>query len=154
MMKIMMSCDHAGPEMMEYLKENLKKNGYEVEIPASAQGLTEETKVDYPDMAKELAHMVVEAQGEAMGILICGTGIGMAIAANKVPGIRAANVTNELCAALARRHNDANVLCLGARIIGPELAWAITKTFLETSFEGGRHQRRVNKIDGTEKSKP
>lgn len=152
-MKIIMSCDHAGPGMLEYLQGKLKESGYEVEIPASAQALTEETKVDYPDMAKELAHMVADTQGEAMGILICGTGIGMAMAANKVPGIRAANVTNELCAALARRHNDANVLCLGARIIGPELAWAITHTFLETSFEGGRHQRRVNKIDGTEESK-
>lgn len=152
-MRILVSGDHAASNFMGELKEALEKEGYEIFLTPGAKALCGES-VDYPDMAAELCNMFLAGQkGEAeaekfdFGLLICGTGIGMSLSANKFKGIRAANVENELCAELARSHNDANVLCLGARILGPELALAICKRFFSTEFSGGRHARRVGKIE-------
>jgi ribose 5-phosphate isomerase B len=113
-------------------------------------GTETDASVDYPDYAALVAEGVAAGKYE-LGILICGTGIGMSISANKTPGIRAALCANDLEAQLARAHNNANVLCLGARIIGAGLADAIVERFVTTSFEGGRHQRRVDKIAALEK---
>lgn len=108
-------------------------------------GATGPESVDYPPISAAVGHAV--AKGEpALGILVCGSGIGVSIAANKVPGIRAALCHDILTARLSRQHNDANVLCLGGRLIGPAAAEAIVATWLETAFEGGRHTRRVDQI--------
>jgi ribose 5-phosphate isomerase B len=105
--------------------------------------------VDYPDYARAVAEAV--AQGRArLGVLVCGTGIGMSIAANKVKGVRAAHCGTEFEARMARAHNDANVLCMGERVLGLGVAAAIVKAFLETPFEGGRHERRVQKMKDLE----
>ena len=101
--------------------------------------------MDYPDIAEKTAKLVVDGECER-GILLCGTGIGISIAANKVKGIRAALCTNEYCAKMSRNHNNANILCMGARVTGVELAKSILDTFLKEEFEGGRHQVRVDKI--------
>ncbi len=118
----------------------LAKLGYKVED----HGANSTESCDYPLIARDLCKAVA-ADGN-LGILICGTGIGMSIAANRNPAIRAALCANELSARMCRRHNNANVLCLGARIIGEELALAIMTAFLESKFEGGRHQRRLDEI--------
>lgn len=140
-MKVAIGSDHAGFRMKEELKNYLKA----LDIEVKDFGCHSEDSVDYPDIAKEVAISV--AKGEAdRGILICGTGIGMSIAANKIKGIRAA-VGNELLSVrLSREHNDANILTLGARIIGIEVAKEAVKIFLEVPFIGGRHQRRIDKI--------
>jgi len=104
------------------------------------------TSVDYPDVAVELCRRLLEDDG-ALGILVCGTGQGMAMSANKIPGIRAAVVSDCFSAQMAREHNNANVLCLGERVLGTELARVIAETFLAASFAGGRHARRVAKLD-------
>ena len=109
-------------------------------------GPTEAKSVDYPDFAKLVCGKVLDTPDSA-GILVCGTGIGMSMAANRVPGIRAALCVNEYLARMTRLHNDANVLCLGERVIGTGLAVSIADVFLETAFEGGRHQRRVDLIE-------
>jgi ribose 5-phosphate isomerase B len=114
-------------------------------------GTDEKQSVDYPDFAEKVAKMVVNKEVD-LGILICGTGTGMAIAANKVKGTRAAMCFNEMMAEFARKHNDANVLTMGARVIGEELAFYITEKFINTKFEGGRHERRVNKIKKLEEN--
>jgi ribose 5-phosphate isomerase B len=101
--------------------------------------------VDYPDFAIAVGERV--AAGEGMGVLVCGTGIGVDIAANKIAGVRSARVTDEYSARMSRAHNDANVICLGARITGLGLAESILKVWLDTAFEGGRHQRRVDQIN-------
>ena len=145
-MKIAIGADHAGFAAKEEMKNVLKALGHQV----LDQGTTSETSVDYPDYAEKVSRAVVSGEADR-GVLICGTGIGMAIAANKVPGIRAAVVTDEKTAALSRQHNDSNVFAAGARISPlPRIAEAL-KVWLETPFEGGRHQNRVNKISALEK---
>ena len=140
-MKVAIGSDHAGFK----LKEELKTYITSLNVEVKDFGCHSEDSVDYPDIAREVALSV--ARGEVdRGILICGTGIGMSIAANKIKGVRAA-VGNELLSVrLAREHNNANVLTLGARIIGIEVAKEAVKVFLETQFLGGRHQRRIEKI--------
>lgn len=139
--KIIIGSDHGGFE----LKENIKKilTGYEVKDI----GCFSEESVDYPDIASELCKKVLEEKN-SKGILICGTGIGMSIAANKFKGIRAALCHDEYTAEMSRKHNDANVLCLGGRILDIETAQDIVNTWLENNFEGGRHERRIKIIDG------
>lgn len=140
-MKIAIASDHAGYKLKEYLKKILEKEGYEV----VDLGTYSSESVDYPDYAAKLAKLVSKNLVEK-GILICGTGIGMSIAANKFPGVRAAVCWSEETAALSRRHNDANILCLGGRVLKPEEAAKILKIWLSTEFEGGRHSRRIQKI--------
>ncbi len=133
--------DHAGFEYKQRIVGLLRSMGMDVLDcgPASADS------VDYPDFAHTVASAVSSGKAEA-GVLVCGTGIGMSIVANKHPGIRAANVESVAAARLAREHNDANVLALGARITGWDLAKEILIAFLSTAFEGGRHRKRVDKI--------
>ena len=138
MKSIHMACDHAGIELKETLRAHLEKMGYTV----TDHGTYSKESCDYPVFAHALCN-AVEAE-DVPGILICGTGIGMSIAANRHKGIRAALCTTELHARFTRLHNNANVLCLGARVTGVELALAIVDTFLSTEFEGGRHQRRID----------
>jgi ribose 5-phosphate isomerase B len=140
-MRIAIGADHAGFHLKQTVAEALRASGHTVEDV----GTDSEASVDYPDFAAAVARAV--ASGEAdRGVLVCGTGIGMAMAAGKVNGIRAASVTDLESARLSREHNDANVLTLGARITPPDLALSIVGIFLETPFSGGRHQRRVDKI--------
>ncbi|MGC8970966.1 MAG: ribose 5-phosphate isomerase B [bacterium] len=140
-MRVAIGSDHAGFK----LKEELKAYIASLNIEVKDFGCYSEESVDYPDIAKEVALSVIRGEVDR-GILICGTGIGMSIAANKIKGIRAA-VGNELLSVrLAREHNNANILTLGARIIGSEVAKEAVRVFLETSFLGGRHERRVEKI--------
>ena len=144
-MKLHLGSDHGGLDLRALLAEVLGAAGHEIvgiAGPAEAG-----TSVDYPDVAVELCRRVL-AEGEGtLGILICGTGQGMAMSANKIPGIRAAVVSDCFSATMARAHNDANVLCLGQRVLGDELAKIIVETFLAATFEGGRHARRVTKLD-------
>lgn len=139
--KIAIGGDHAGYEYKEKLRSYLEEKGYEVQDfgPFSAES------TDYADFAHPLASSV-EEQANDVGILICGSGNGVAITANKHQGIRAALCWNEELAALARQHNKANVLCLPSRFVSYELTEQMTDTFLTTEFEGGRHERRVNKM--------
>ena len=140
-MKVSIASDHAGFEEKELLKPYLVELGHEV----IDRGPDSDDRVDYPDFAELVAKDV--AGGEAdRGVLVCGTGIGMAIAANKVDGIRAANVTTPEFAALAREHNDANIVTVSGRFVTDEINRAIVKAFLETAFGGGRHEGRVAKI--------
>ena len=140
-MKISIGADHAGYELKEKLKQRLAKEGVQVED----EGTVSNESVDYPDFARKVGEKVAGKQVD-LGLLVCGSGVGMAIAANKVPGVRAANVSNETEAGLSREHNDANVLSIGARFLDDEKAWTIVDKFLHTPFAGGRHQRRVDKI--------
>jgi len=144
-MKIALACDHGGFRLKEAIKSYLKELGVEL----IDYGTFSEDSVDYPDFAKRAAEGIVKGEADR-GIFICGTGIGISIAANKVRGIRAALCYNVYAAEMSRRHNDANVLCLGGRVIGEELAKRIVKAWLETPFEGGRHQRRIKKIEEME----
>jgi len=139
--KIAVASDHAGYRLKEYIKEFLKREGYQV----LDLGTNSPESVDYPDYAAKLAELVSKSRVDR-GILICGTGIGMSIVANKFPGVRAALCWSEETAALSRRHNNANVLCLGGRVLKPEEAVRILKVWLSTEFEGGRHLRRIEKI--------
>ena len=140
-MKISIASDHAGFEEKELLKPFLSGLGHEV----IDRGPSDDGRVDYPDFAEIVARDV--ANGEAdRGVLVCGTGIGMAIAANKVNGIRAANVTSPEFAALAREHNDANIVTVSGRFVDDATNQAIVRAFLETEFAGGRHTGRVQKI--------
>jgi len=125
----------------EAIKRHLEQAGYNVEDV----GTFSEESVDYPDFARAVAERVAAGK-EPLGVLVCGTGIGVAIAANKVPGIRAAVAHDKLTARLAREHNDANVLTLGARVVEPGLAVEIVNEFLSAQFAGGRHQKRIDKI--------
>jgi len=140
-MKVTIASDHAGLELRRELVKALEEARVEVEDlgPLSAES------VDYPDYARRVA-LAVSGGQSTLGVLVCGTGMGMAIMANKFPGIRAALCTDEFVARMARAHNDANVLCLGQRVVGPGLARSILDAFLATPFEGGRHQRRLDKI--------
>jgi ribose 5-phosphate isomerase B len=140
-MKIAIGGDHAGYAYKEIIKAQLASLGHEV----TDVGPHSDASVDYPDYAHPLATLVEQGNCD-LGILICGSGNGVAITANKHQGIRAALCWTEELGALARQHNNANVLCLPARFISPELAQQIVATFLATPFEGGRHLNRVNKI--------
>ena len=143
---IAIACDHAGPALKEELKAMLTEMGYTYKD----FGTDTEASVDYPVYASRAARAV--ASGECdKGILICGTGIGISITANKVKGVRCALCSEPVSAALTRQHNNANMVAMGARIIGPELAKEIVKTFLTTEFEGGeRHERRIGLITAVE----
>src|SRR5262245_41377559 len=142
---VALGADHAGYELKEALRQHLEKRGLKV----LDFGANSTVASDYPDFAQAVAHSVAE-QKSGVGVLVCATGVGMSIAANKVPGVRAALVFDEKMAALAREHNNANVLCLGGRFIGPEQAKNIVDAFLDTHFEGGRHMRRVGKTERIE----
>ncbi len=146
-MRIAIGSDHAGYRLKEAIKLQLFDSGFSVEDV----GTNGDAPVDYPDFAVAVARRVVSGACDR-GILICGTGIGMAMAANKVDGVRAAAAGDLESARFARRHNDANILTLGARITAPDLALAIVRLFLETPFEGGHHQRRVDKVMALEGS--
>ena len=140
-MKIAVGADHAGFRLKGHLARMLKSRGFRVHD----LGTFSEQSVDYPDYAAAVASEV--AAGEAdRGLLVCGTGVGVAIAANKLEGIRAATCNDLFTAQKSREHNDANVLAIGARVVGEGLAEDIVQTFLETDFAAGRHQRRVEKI--------
>jgi ribose 5-phosphate isomerase B len=140
--KILIASDHAGFEMKQKLEEQLKALGYDYED----MGTNSEASTDYPDYAHPLAEKI--STGEAKrGVLLCGTGLGMSYAANRHPHVRAAVVWSPEVAALSREHNDANVLVLPARCISDDEARQILKTWLETPFDGGRHARRVAKIE-------
>lgn len=138
---IALGADHAGFSYKEAIREHLAKQNISVED----FGTYSEDSMDYPDVAHPLAESVQQKQHE-LGILVCGTGNGVAITANKHSGVRAALCWNQEIAALVRQHNDANVLCLPARFISQEEAIALVDVFLQTPFEGGRHARRVGKI--------
>ncbi len=139
------AADHAGVALKAELVAELRKLGHEV----NDLGPDSTASVDYPDFASKLTSLVTRG-APALGILVCGTGIGMSIAANKVPGIRAAVCRTEYEARLTRMHNDANVLCLGSRVTGNGVALEIAKVFLGTAFEGGRHQTRLDKVKALE----
>lgn len=143
-MKIAIGADHAGYQ----LKDSLKKLLDELGVAYEDFGTTSAQSVDYPDYAQAVAHGVAGGQFDR-GILVCGTGVGMAIAANKVAGVRAAAIVDTDTARLSREHNDLNVIALGARVLPESRAREIVKTFLETRFEGGRHAARVAKIEGS-----
>jgi len=141
-MKYYIGADHAGIDIKAYVKELFEKRGHEV---IDLGPLTKD-RVDYPDFAAKVCKSVLEDKG-SKGILICGSGIGMSMAANKFDGIRAALCHNEYSAKMAREHNDANVICLGERVSGFGMVEAIVDSWNEASFEGGRHEGRVEKIN-------
>jgi ribose 5-phosphate isomerase B len=145
-MKVALASDHAGYAEKERLKPLLEELGLDVED----LGAVSEESVDYPDYAGKVAEMVARGRVE-QGVLVCGSGTGMAIAANKVAGVRAAVAWSEETARLARRHNDANVLALGARTTPPEEIPKIVRAWFTTNFDGGRHAERVEKIRRMEK---
>lgn len=145
-MKIAIANDHAGVDYKNLLVRHLTDKGYEVINLGTDTALS----VDYPDYAEKVAK-AVQGKNADLGILICGTGIGMSIAANKFKGIRAALCGDCYSAELTRKHNDANVLCLGARVLGSDLMIKIADTFLSASFEGGKHAVRLGKIENFEK---
>ena len=140
-MRIAIGADHAGYEAKERLKRWLAESGHAVED----SGTHGTASADYPDFAARVARAVAAGAADR-GVLICGTGIGMSIAANKVPGARAAHCADPYTARMAREHNDANVVCLGARVSGPGMLEEIVASFLAASFEGGRHAARLDKI--------
>ncbi|HLS36219.1 MAG TPA: ribose 5-phosphate isomerase B [Bacillota bacterium] len=146
-MRVILSADHAGTTIRNEMKALLE----EMNIEYVDTGVEDATSADYPDYALPAAERVANGEFDR-GILICGTGIGMSISANKVPGIRCALVHDVFSAKATRQHNDSNVLAMGERVIGPSLAREIAKTWLETEFEGGRHLRRVEKITSYEQS--
>lgn len=140
-MKIAIGCDHGGFEHKNSIAEHLKGLGFEVKD----FGIYENVSVDYPDIALKVANSIVSGETE-LGILVCGTGIGMSLAANKVKGIRAAVCSDHFSAKYTRLHNNANILCLGGRVIGIGTALELAELFVTTEFEGGRHQKRIDKI--------
>lgn len=144
--RLIAGSDHAGLALRAEAVKAAKAAGLEVEDlgPFSVES------VDYPDYARQVAEGVASGRAR-LGILVCGTGIGMSMAANKVKGVRAALCTSEYQARMARAHNDANILCIGERVVGLGLGAAIVRAFLETSFEGGRHARRVEKVAALER---
>ncbi len=139
--KIFLGADHAGLDLKNALAAHLAGQGHEVADLGTHSGAS----CDYPDFARAVCREVL--RNNAPGILICGSGIGMSITANRLPGIRAALCTHEFHAKACRAHNDANVLCLGARVTAPGLACILADAFLASEFEGGRHQRRVELIE-------
>ena len=143
-MKIAVGADHAGYELKQRLAEALQRDGHEV-LDLGTNGTQ---SVDYPDFAGAVAGAVAAGRAER-GLLVCGTGIGMSIRANREPGVRAAKCNDPLEARMARAHNDANVLCLGARVLDASVAEELVTLFLSTPFEGGRHAARVAKLGST-----
>jgi len=139
--RVAIGSDHAGFPVKEAIREYLEAAGYAVDD----QGTSSEESVDYPDYGKAVGERVASKQAH-LGIAVCGSGIGISIAANKVPGIRAALAHDVMTARLAREHNDANVLALGGRMVSAEAAVEMVQTFLTTAYLGGRHQRRLDKI--------
>jgi ribose 5-phosphate isomerase B len=146
-MKYYIGSDHAGFAVKNLVVEMLKARGHEV----VDLGPESDARVDYPDYAEKVARAVVEDAG-AHGILICGTGIGMSVAANKIDGIRAAHCHDYYTAQMARAHNDANILCFGERVSGPGVIESMIDAFTTTKFEGGRHAGRVEKIMALQKN--
>jgi ribose 5-phosphate isomerase B len=140
--RIIIGCDHAAYRLKETLKKAMQAQGFAV----NDAGTHSEASMDYPDTGKTVAEKISTGQYER-GILICGTGLGMSMVANKYPHVRAALCNDLFSAAMSRRHNNANILVLGGRVIGDILALEILKTWLETPFEGGRHQRRLDMFD-------
>ncbi len=140
-MKLAIGCDHTGIELKQELISLISNDHEVVNV-----GTDSDDAVDYPDIAQRVASAVTSSEVDR-GILICGTGIGMAMAAGKFSGVRAATCNDSYVAEMSRRHNDANILCLGARVIGVGMARTIVKKWLTTEFDKGRHQRRVDKID-------
>lgn len=147
-MHIIFGCDHRGLNLKQSLLTFAASRGYECEDA----GAYDASPVDYPDVARVVAETVARG-GARFGVLVCSSGTGMCIAANKVDGVRAALCHNVLTAALARRHNDANVLCLGESIVDHTTGQAMLETFLTTQFEGGRHAARLDKIKAMEDRK-
>jgi len=144
-MKIALSADHRGAASVTLLKEKLTREGHEAVLMGDCSG----SPCDYPEQAWKVGNAVAQGQAE-LGILICGTGIGMSIAANKVKGVRAAVVHDEMTAQLSRAHNNANILCVSADLLGQRLIESIAEVWLRTQFEGGRHSRRIRKIAAME----
>ena len=140
-MKIALGCDHGGLEHKNAILEHLKERGFEVQD----FGIYEQVSVDYPEIALKVAKSVAKGENE-LGILVCGTGIGMSLAANKVKGIRAAACSEHFSAKYTRLHNNSNIICLGGRVIGVGTALELVDLFVDTEFEGGRHQRRVDMV--------
>ncbi|KWZ77621.1 ribose 5-phosphate isomerase B [Anaerococcus tetradius] len=140
-MRYVIGNDHGGLDLVEVVKDELEKLGHEVDHV----GAFDNKSVDYSDFAKKACDKIIEEKAD-FAILICGTGLGMSLSANKIKGIRAACVSESYSARMSRAHNDANVLCIGARVIGSETCRMIIDEFVKTKFEGGRHQRRVDKI--------
>lgn len=145
-MKLGIAADHGGYDLKEQLKQHIEAKGIEI-IDYGTHSLD---SVDYPDYAYKLTTGVLSKEVD-LGIAICGTGVGISIACNKVEGIRAAHCTDSFTARATRQHNDANIICLGGRITGIEIAKDIIDNFLGSSFDGGRHQNRINKITAIEK---
>jgi ribose 5-phosphate isomerase B len=140
--RIIIGCDHAAYRLKEALKKAMQAQGMAV----TDVGTHSEAAMDYPDTGKTVSQKISSGEYER-GILICGTGLGMSMVANKYPHVRAALCNDLFSAAMSRRHNDANILVMGGRVIGDVLAQEIVKTWLETPFEGGRHQRRLDMFD-------
>ena len=138
---VIIGSDHAGFSLKEVVKAHLEAKGYTV----ADMGPEKAESCDYPLFAEKVCEKVLAEN--ALGILICGTGIGMSMAANRISGIRAALCTNEFHARATRQHNNANVICMGERVTGPGVAMQLAELFLETEFEGGRHQRRIDLFD-------
>ncbi|MCB9846030.1 MAG: ribose 5-phosphate isomerase B [Phycisphaeraceae bacterium] len=147
-MKIAIGGDHRGASAVKRVSAQLEREGHEVVVV----GTCDETPCDYPERAYEVANEVASGRADR-GILICGTGIGMSIAANKVKGIRAAVVHDEMTAELSRSHNNANVLCLSGDLLGERLIETIVAAWLRAEFEGGRHARRIRKIEAIEEGR-
>lgn len=145
-MKIALGSDHGGYKLKNEIISFLKENGYEIKD----FGTYSTESCDYPDFAEKVAEAVVSKEFD-FGILVCGTGIGISIPANKIPGVRAALCSDTFSAHATREHNDANILALGERVVGPGLAIDIVKTFLTSEFQGERHQKRIDKISLIEK---
>lgn len=141
-MKVIIGNDHSSVEYKFKIIDYLEKKGIEV----INIGINENKSVDYPDIAKDLSHKLLDDKEISFGILLCGTGIGISIAANKVKGIRAALITEELSARLSKQHNNANIICFGGRTMGIELIYSCIDSYMNATFEEGRHERRVCKI--------
>lgn len=147
-MKWYVGADHAGYRLKDQLAEMLRRLGDEV-VDVGTNG---PESVDYPDFGERVARSVAEKQ-DGLGLLVCGTGIGVSMVANKIAGARAARVTDTYSARMAREHNDANVLCLGERVTGPGCAEDIVRTFRDTPFAAGRHARRIEKISALDRGR-
>ena len=145
MIMIAIGCDHGGINIKNAVIEYMKENGFEFHD----FGCYTTGSVDYPEYAYKVAKSVADGEAE-FGIICCGTGIGVSMAANKVKGIRAAVCTDEFCAEMTRRHNNANIMCMGGRVITEEKAVKLASIFLNTPFDGGRHENRVNMITAIE----
>ncbi|MFH1223050.1 MAG: ribose 5-phosphate isomerase B [Pseudomonadota bacterium] len=144
-MKIAIASDHAGYALKTLVIEHLKTKGLTEVHDFGPED--DKNSVDYPDYAKKVAKEVLSDQ-DYLGILICGTGIGMCITANKFKGIRAAHVGDPYSSEMARRHNNANIICLGGRVVGAGLAFKIIDAWMDAEYEGGRHEKRLAKIEG------